>query len=162
MLGWRTWILLCLLLSGCKEPPSGPPFDPNIEGLNLVKWVEGDDAIKAINKLHGMPVDIVKGFIADYQSTGGKVTIWVSEALSRELAKKQMATMIHKMKSSTRSPFGHYRTLHKKDFSVISFDGMGQVHYVFKDNKWVYWISADKMQIEKILQHVGKTRTDND
>jgi hypothetical protein len=162
MLGWRIWILLCLLVSGCDDPPSGPPFDPHIQGLNLVKWVTGDDAIKAINKLHGMPIDVVRGFIADYQSVSGKATIWVSEALSQEFAKKQIAAMIHKMKSNRRSPFSHYRTLDMKGFSVIAFDGMGQVHYVFRDNKWVYWISVDTIQVDKILQHVCKARTDND
>jgi hypothetical protein len=153
-LGWRIWILLAFLLAGCNEPTSGPTFDPNIEGLELVKLITGDDAIKAINKLHGMPVDVLRGFIAHYEGVNDKAIIWVSEASSKELAKNQIAVMIHKMKNNRRSPFSHYRTLHIKGLRVIAFDGTGQVHYVFRDNKWVYWISADAQQMDKILKHV--------
>ena len=153
--GWRLWILLGLLLAGCNEPSSGPSFDPHIQDLELVKLITGDDAIKAVNKLHGMPIDAVRGFIAHYEGVNDKATIWVSEASSQDLAEEQLVVMIHKMKSNARSPFSHYRTLNIKGFSVIAFDGTGQVHYVFRDSKWVYWISADAKHIDKVLQHVS-------
>lgn len=158
MLGWRILLLFGLLIAGCEEPTSGPPFDPQIEGLKLVKWITGDDAIKAINKLHGMSVDVVSGFIAHYEGANGKATIWVSEASSEEFAGNQIAIMMHKMKSNRRSPFSHYRTLDIKGFRVIAFDGMGQVHYVFRDKKWVYWISADAKRTNQVLQHIYRNR----
>jgi hypothetical protein len=151
------WLLLaiCLLLAGCNEVSrSGDPFDPHIEGLELVEWISGDEAIKDINKLHGMPIDVVKGFIAKYKGPHEKATIWVSEAASEELAEEQIVIMIRKMKRNKRSPFSHYRDLRVKDVKVVAFDGMRQTHYVFRDNKWVYWISADAERIDNILQHV--------
>jgi len=151
---WRIWVLLGLLLAGCNDPTSGPTFDPDIGNLKLVRLITGEDAIKAINKLHGMPIDVVSGFIADYEGQHDKATVWVSEASSQELAKKQIAVMIHKMKNSRQSPFSHYRPLDIQGLKVTAFDGMGQVHYVFVKNKWAYWISADSKQIDKILQHV--------
>jgi len=151
---WRLWILIALLLAGCNEPSSGPSFDPHIQDLELVKLITGDEAIKAINKLHGMSIDVVMGLIAHYEGMNDKATIWVSEASSQDLAEEQIVVMIRKMKSNARSPFSHYRTMNKKGFRVIAFDGMGQVHYVFRDNKWAYWISADAKHIDMVLQHV--------
>jgi hypothetical protein len=154
ILPWRIWILLGLLLAGCNDPTSGPTFDPDIGNLRLVKLITGDDAIGAINKLHGMPIDVVRGFIADYEGNNDKATVWVSEASSRELAKKQIEVMIHKMKNSRKSPFSHYRSFDMKGLGITAFDGMEQVHYVFVEDKWVYWISADSKHIDKIFQHV--------
>lgn len=151
----RLLFVIGLLLAGCNEV-SRPvePFDPHIEGLELVEWITGDDAMKAINKLHGMPIDVVTGFIAQYKGPHEKATIWVSEAASQELAEEQIMIMIQKMKDSRRSPFSHYRDLYVRGLKVVAFDGMGQTHYVFRDNKWVYWISADAKRIDNILQHV--------
>jgi hypothetical protein len=147
--------LVGFLLVGCdKDSRPGEPFDPHIAGLELVEWVSGDAAIKAINKLHGMPIEVATGFIAHYKGPDEKATIWVSEAASEKLAEEQIAIMIQKMKDSSRSPFSHYRDLYVRDLKVIAFDGMRQTHYVFRDNTWVYWISADAERIDKILQHV--------
>jgi len=123
--------------------------------LELVKLITGDEAIEAINKLHGMHIDVAGGLIAHYEGMNDKATIWVSEASSQDLAEEQVVVMIQKMKSNARSPFSHYRSMNKKGFRVIAFDGMGQVHYVFRDNKWVYWISANAKQIDMVLQHVS-------
>jgi hypothetical protein len=151
---YRVWILLGFLLAGCNQSPSGPPFDPHIEGLKLVKLITGDDAIKAVNQLHGKPINVARGFIAHYEGVHDKATIWVSEASSQELAKRQIAVMIRRMKNNRRSPFSHYRALDIKGLTVIAFDGTGQVHYVFRDNRLVYWISADAKRMDKIMKHV--------
>jgi hypothetical protein len=152
---WQLWILIALLLAGCNEPSSDPSFDSHIQDLELVKLITGDEAIEAINKLHGMHIDVAGGLIAHYEGMNDKATIWVSEASSQDLAEEQVVVMIQKMKSNARSPFSHYRSMNKKGFRVIAFDGMGQVHYVFRDNKWVYWISANAKQIDIVLQHVS-------
>ncbi|MBE9581839.1 MAG: hypothetical protein IMF18_09490 [Proteobacteria bacterium] len=153
---YRVWIVMGLLLAGCNQRQSVPPFDLDVEGLEQVRLVTGDEAINAINRLHGMPIDVVRGFIAYYEGLHDKATIWLSEATSEDLAKRQIEVMIDRMKKSRRSPFSHYRVLDANGVSVIGFDGMGQVHYVFRDTKWVYWISADAGRIDKLLDHVMK------
>ncbi len=123
-----------------------------------MKLITGDRALEAINRLHGMPIDVVRGFIAYYQGNGGeKATVWVSEASSEGLANKQIEVMIEKMKQSQRSPFRQYRILDLKGLRVIAFDGMGQVHRVFRQKRWVYWISADEGRIDDIVGHVLMT-----
>ena len=154
---YRIWILLALLFPGCNDSTAGLPFDPHIEGLELVNSVTGADAMKAINKLHGMPINVVRGFVANYKGTHDKATVWVSEASSQKLAKQQITLMFHKMKNNRRLPFSDYRTLNTNGVRVIAFDGMGQVHYVFRDSKWLYWISADRERIDSILKHLQRT-----
>ncbi len=158
MLNYRLWILLAFFLAACSWSPSGPPLDPYIEDLKLTKLVTGDEAIKAIDKLHGRPINVVRGFIAHYEGVHDKATIWVSEPTSQELAQKQLAVMLHKMKSNRRLPFRNYRVLDTQGIRVIAFDGTEQIHYIFRDNKWVYWISADTNRIDKILRHILKSR----
>lgn len=154
-LGYQPWILLGFLLVGCNQALSGPPFDPHIDGLELVRLITGDDAITAIHKLHGKPINVVRGFIAHYQGDDDKATIWVSEASSQGLAKRQVVVMIDRMKKNTRLPFSHYRALDIRGRRVIAFDGTGQVHYIFPDNKYVYWISAEAERMDKIMNHIG-------
>ena len=158
---YRKYLILIILgffLAGCSQTTSDIEFDPSIEDLKLVKLIEGHDAITAINKLHGTPLNVVRGYIAHYEGVNDKATIWVSEASSQKLAQEQIEVMISKMKNNRRSPFSHYRNLEAKGLAVIAFNGIGQVHYVFRDNKWVYWISADAKCIDKILGHINKAR----
>ncbi|MCD6139190.1 MAG: hypothetical protein J7J91_11615 [Deltaproteobacteria bacterium] len=150
------WIISVFFLVGCNQPTHGLPFDPNIEGLTLVKLATGDDAGEAINELHGKRINIVKGFVAHYRAGHDKATIWGSEAATEEAAKNQLVVMIHKMKHNRRSPFHNYRTLNMNDHKVIAFDGMGRVHYLFRNNKWLYWITADAKRIDKIFEQVSK------
>ena len=152
------WMVVCLLALACRPTEPALPFDPHIKDLNLVRLMTGDDALREINRLHGRPIDIVRGFIAHYESPHDKATIWVSEATSEDLARQQIEVMINKMKESKTSPFRHFRLLDARGTKVIAFDGMDkQVHYVFKDNKWVYWLSANTKRIDKILEHIQKT-----
>ena len=152
------WMLACFLLSACHPSEPSLPFDGHLRGLELVRLISGEPAVEAINQLHGMPIDIARGFVAYYQGHGGdKATLWVSEASSEELADKQIEVMIHKMKQSRRSPFRDYHVLDVNGVKVVAFDGMGQVHRVFGEKRWVYWISADAERIDGIVAHIRGT-----
>ncbi|MBW2108961.1 MAG: hypothetical protein JRI36_09890, partial [Deltaproteobacteria bacterium] len=96
--------LVGFVLAAVAHAATPPPLDPVIVGLHRVRLLSGTKAIEAINKLHGMSIDIVKGFVADYKGPGGKATIWVSQAESQSLAQRQVEKMIAKMKKNKRSP----------------------------------------------------------
>lgn len=134
-----------------------PRLDVHIDDLERVSLLSGREAIRAINRLHGMAIDMERGFVASYQAPPGeKATIWVSEAPSQELGEKQIEMMVAKMKGNQKSPFEKYRTVKAKGINVIGFDGLGQVHYVFGMGKWVYWISADEKRVDRILRYITK------
>ncbi len=154
---YKILFLACLLLLACRESKSTLPFDPLIEDMTLVRLVNGDEATMAINRLHGMPIQMERGFIAHYAGVHDKATIWVSEAASEDLADEQIRIMIDKMKGNRRSPFSGYRMLQADGMEVIAFNGMGQVHYVFREEAWVYWVSGDRGRIDKLLEHIQRT-----
>jgi hypothetical protein len=155
----RTCLFLFLaafLIAGCKRVAPAPQFPPQIGDLERVKLVEGEEAIRQINKLHGKPIDVVRGFIAEYQGDHSKATTWVSEAQTAEMAEDQVVVMLEKMKSNPRSPFSNYQAVERRGTHVIAFEGLGQTHYVFRKGNWVYWIDADSNQIDTVLEHIQK------
>jgi hypothetical protein len=101
---------------------------------------------------------VKEGFIAHYGGGQEKATVWVSKAESPKAAQEQVKVMLHKMKDNPRSPFGNYRVFDRLGTPVIAFDGLGQVHYVFEDGTWVYWISADAKRVDAVLGHVWPGR----
>ena len=154
----RLWILVTYLLAGCNGSEPKLPFDPHIQGFELVNFIQGNDALDAINRLHGKPINALRGYLAQYEGDQGKATIWVSEAPSEELAIRQIIVMIEKMAKNRKSPFRHYRSLQIKNFEVTAFNGLGKVHHVFRKDKWVYWISTDGGSIDRIFNHVAEAK----
>jgi hypothetical protein len=154
---WALLILCFFSLGACTQADTSLPFDPQIEGMTLVREISGEEAMQAINELHGMPIHVLRGFIFHYQAVDGKAVVWVSEAASRKLATEQIDVMIEKMKKNKRSPFSRFGEFEENGMNVIAFNGMGQVHYVFKIGRWVYWVSAGPRSIEAILEHIEKT-----
>jgi hypothetical protein len=152
------WLLALTVwfLAGQAHANDLPSLSPRIAGLERARLLSGEEAVCAINRSHGIPIDMKRGFVAFYEAPGEKATIWVSEALAEELGVKQIDIMIAKMKGNHRSPFSRYRTVVARNTEVIGFDGLGQVHYVFRIGKWVYWISADEKRIDELLDHVIK------
>ena len=133
---------------------AAPPFDPEIEGMRLMKLVSGTEALRAINTLHGTAIPMKEGFIAHYLGGQGKATVWVSEAPSEPLGKEQIDVMIEKMKQNKRSPFRQYHQTVENNVTVIRFHGMGQIHCVFQIGAWVYWTSAGDKDTEMLLAHL--------
>lgn len=147
-------LFLSLACFSLSRADTSPPFNPEIPEMTLVKLVSGTPALEAINKLHGMPIPMKKGFIGHYLGTHGKATLWVSEAPSVKAGKEQIDVMIDKMKANERSPFRNYQRSAVNETIVVSFHGMGQLHTVFQVDAWVYWISAHPQDMETLLAHI--------
>jgi hypothetical protein len=147
-------LLTALLCAGCGQAPHFPQFDAEIDGLKRLELVEGEEALKEINQLHGKTIQAKRGFIARYENGHEKATIWVSEAASQDAARDQVSVMLDKMKSNPRSPFLNYRTLDGQESPVVAFDGLGQTHYIFREGNWVYWIGTDEKHIGGLLEHL--------
>lgn len=164
--GKRTALLSFILFLMLTAPVArggdlGPPFDPVVPGMNLVKLVSGTEALQAINKLHGLAIPMKAGFIAHYGDTQGKATIWVSEAPTVAAGEEQIDVMIEKMKDNPRSPFRKYEHATVNDVPIIRFHGMGQIHAVFQLDAWVYWISAYDKDMNKLLTHLCQNEAQN-
>lgn len=154
--------LLCVLSALTpSRADTTPPFAPEVEGMTMTKMITGTEALQAINKLHGTAIPMKKGFIAHYLGTQGKAVVWVSQAPSVEAGTEQIDVMIDKMKGNERSPFRNYGHSVVNQTPVIRFHGMGQVHGVFQNGAWVYWISAHEQDMDILLTHLCKAQSAN-
>ncbi len=148
-------ILLAFFLLGCNQT-SSPFFKEEIGRLKLVRLITGEDALLAINNLHGKEIDIVRGMIACYQGEKEKATIWLSESASGDEAIQQTDDMIRKMRDSKKTPFSDYEEIDRGGMKIYSFMGMGQQHYIFRVQKSIYWISANPGTIDKVWEEMVK------
>ena len=148
--------LIGLLLAGCGETQSEVPFDPDIGGFRQVRLVSGEEAVNSINKLHGMPIQMTRGIVGYYEGIRDKATVWVSQAATEDVGRKQVEVMIGKMRGSGRSPFSGYSTSVEDGRKVSRFVGLGQAHAVFTEEAWVYWVSAHPEDMDLLLKHLWK------
>lgn len=129
-------------------------FPKTISELSRIKLVEGEDAIKMVNRLHGKPINIKRAWVAYYgeiSDKNKKVTIWVSEAFSSFQAKRQTENMMKKIISS-KGPFYNFQ----KSDEIFTFYGLGEKHAVFCKNRLVFWISASPDIYDDVLNYYKK------
>jgi len=147
------FILFSFFLLGCNQSHL-PVFQEEIRGLKLVQLITGKDALYAISKLHGKKINVTSGMVAFYQGEGEKATVWVSESFSTDDAIQQTEIMIEKMRSGKRSPFSGYEEIGQAGVNIYSFKGMGQVHYIFRISKSIYWVTANPGTIDELCKSI--------
>ena len=149
-------ILIAIIhISACGREPDSLAFlfPETIEGLQQVQLITGIQALKEINKLHGMEIGIIEGGIGTYKTNNGpKTTVWISRSKKADLAQHQTEIMIKRMLLFSHSPFHHPAQRELQGINIYQFQGMGQIHYIFCQNDLVFWISAVAHQGDAILQ----------
>ncbi|MEA3428465.1 MAG: hypothetical protein U9Q84_04490 [Thermodesulfobacteriota bacterium] len=154
--GMRNGIILILFsffLLGCNQS-SSHVFQEEIKGLKLVRLITGEEALLAINKLHGKKINVTRGVVAFYQGEGEKAIVWVSESACTDDAMQQTESMIEKMIASKSSPFSDYKQIERNGMKICSFKGMGQEHSIFRIGKSIYWISANPGTIDELRKSI--------
>lgn len=145
-------VFISFFIMGCSQSFS-PVFEEEVGGLKLVRLVTGEDAMYAINKLHGKKINVAKGMIAFYKGGNEKADIWVSQSFSTDDAIQQTEIMIEKMRGKG-SPFSGYKEIERDGVKIYSFKGMGQEYYIFRIKKDVYWISANSSIIDELYKSI--------
>lgn len=133
-----------LVVAPVMAPPAILP--PSLGPLQLQSWMEGDEALMSINKLHRRRIPLVAGYVAEYKgSIDGfisKATLWVSESNDEKEAQELLDRMVIGLKNGNPS-FGHYRSWSYGEQSVHEVLGNGQRHLVFRNSQWVIWLAVD-------------------
>ncbi len=151
-------ILLLVLLLGCSGQKTAGPvklktlFPAAIGSWQRVKLITGAEALEKINRLHGKIITVEAGAIGTYR-TAGKLPamVWISRSKTEDLTREQAEVMADKMVSNPRSPFHDPETLSINNMKVYKFMGMGQVHYIFCQERLAYWISAPPADGKELL-----------
>ena len=148
---------IIIMLSTCGPQPAKQQdlstlLPKAISKLQRVKLITDSQALEKINSLHGKEITVEAGVIGNYRSAQGQpAMVWISRSKTITLAREQTESMVAKMTENPRSPFHHPETLIIDGITVYRFMGMGQVHYIFRREAIVYWISAPPEEGKNML-----------
>ena len=129
---------------------SSPPTSVATEGtippvlgdLLLVETVTGNEGLAQVNRMHGMDIRLVRGFIARYAGNGAAATMWVGWAESEAAAQALTDRMTAKI-GPDHPIFQDFQVLTVGGRTVYSVTGQGQQHYYFRSGAAVVWLAVD-------------------
>lgn len=150
-------VFLCILLLfvfGCSSGPDdlASLFPGSIGPMERVKLMTGEEALTAINQLHGKSIHALDGAIGAYQAKGAAGSmVWVSRASGGQAAREQVAIMMEKMLQSSTSPFANPSDFRRAGVDVYQLEGMGQLHSLYSTGELVWWIAAEEADMGLLL-----------
>lgn len=127
-------------------------------GLTLKQKLTGDEAKNFVDNLHFQEVAPEKNEIGFYDSQAGKAIIYITYYNDESTSLSEYERMINKI-SPENSVFINPEFVEISGREIYRCFGMGQSHYVFANNKELYWISIDtqigRKFIEKYLAYIN-------
>ena len=136
-------LALALLLGACAAPSAIPAA---VGGLPRTHALEGNDALREVNRLHGKSIPARDGFVAHYERDGAVAMLYVSRAYLAPIARWQLSRMVERIRngaSNAEGQFSHLRTREQDGVTVYSVLGLGQVHYFYRSGATIVWLAAD-------------------
>lgn len=164
MIGSKTSRLLVSLVLLQTLASSASPIPSKLGPLRLVKLLEGPEAQRAVNELHGKEIPVTQAYVAHYAGLLGKrwarATLWAARAQDVEQAKELFSRMVQGLKSGSGT-FGHYHTIRLDSRVLHVVFGQGQVHYVYRNRPWILWLALDPHLPKTVLQDALKVGEDS-
>jgi len=134
------FIIFIILGISCakKERITAPE---RISEKKLVDVISGDEALKIIDKLHGLSVATLENVIAEY-GEDPKDLLYISWYKEEDQAREAFISMISKMMKVENSPFTHIRALPDYEEKVFMSIGMGAIHYIYHSSHYILWLQT--------------------
>jgi hypothetical protein len=143
--GAATYTALC-------EHPAGLPLPDQLASLPRVNQIEGQHAVKALNRLHRTELNITAGAIGHYGAKQ-EATLWVAGVPFQWMARK-MVEQMDLLISQGESPFHLVDKWSHEGHQVYELNGMGQQHYYFQSGRKVIWLGIDESFAEAGLAEI--------
>lgn len=147
-------LLLFIVLMPYAAPVEAgeSPVPQALGPMKLERLQSGEEARKAIGKLHGKPLKFHEGYIASYKDGGKTATIWISVYDSENAAKKELARMADGIKMGNGEVFRHFKELSIKGVAVYFVTGMGRAHYFFKIGTRMFWLAVEPSEARQAIR----------
>lgn len=116
-------------------------FPKQIGNLKLNEFLIGQEAINSINQLHGMNIEIVQGYVANYGSGSQQVKVWVSEVENTEAAANQVQRMTQKIANES-DVYTEPAVFQIKGIDFWQTRGAGMNNYYYRKGKKIYWLAT--------------------
>ena len=120
-------------------------------GLKLKQKLTGNEARKFVDNLHFQEVAPDKNEIGFYDSQAGIAVIYITFYNDELTSHSEYKKMVNKI-SPENSVFINPEFIDIGGKDVYRCFGMGQSHYVFANDKELYWISVDTHQGKKFIE----------
>ena len=132
---------LALLLAGYggavrAEPPK------SLGELELLHALQGKEALREINRLHGKEIGGNNGYVAHYEKDGAVAMLYLAQASTAAQAARQLKQMSNRIERGD-SPFYHLKTSRQGEITLYSALGQGQIHYFYQRDASVLWLAVD-------------------
>ena len=134
---------LAFLLAACAAPPAIPPA---LGGLPRTHALQGGDALREINRLHGKSIPSRDGFVAHYERDGAVAMLYVSQAYLGPIARWQLSRMVKGIErgaGNVEGRFTHLKVREQEGLTLYSALGLGQIHYFYRSGATIVWLAAD-------------------
>jgi hypothetical protein len=142
-------ILLILFSVSCSTEKDLLPEE--FFGLKLKQKLSGNEAKEFVDQLHFNEVAPEKNKIGSYESPAGKLIIYITYYDDDVKSLAEYEKMINKI-SPENSVFINPEFVEVRGKEIYRCFGMGQSHYVFANDKELYWISVDTHQGKKFIE----------
>lgn len=130
-----------------------PPRE--LDGQPLVQLQRGEEAVRAINRLHRTAIEIVDGYVATYGRGHGQIVVWRAKATSETKAHELVNAMTEKM--ATSSIFSQPRPVTVGGRLLYFTAGAGMRNYYWASGRDVFWVgivsAREEQVIEALLSH---------
>ena len=116
---------------------------PLLGGLQLTALQSGEDALAAVEQLHGkaLGAGLDAAWVAQY-GNAGEAMLWVSRSMDQADAHALFARMTGKIRQGN-SPFTGLTPMAGAVLEGYELDGMGQKHFYFVAGTDLYWLAVD-------------------
>ncbi len=133
--------------------PAQAPFPEELAGLRLTQLTEGDEALRAIDRLHGKAIEgMVRGWIATYAAGSERALVWVAEAEGPTQAQELLTAMVRSMHGG--EVFSPPRPGELDGLTYYSSTGMGMHHYFYGRGARVVWVAVGSPRRDAIFRAV--------
>jgi hypothetical protein len=122
--------------------PTQTAIPTALGGLPLVETITGDEGVAQTNRLHGLDVELTRGYVAQYAGGGSRATMWVGWAESEAAAQALVERMTAKI-GPGHPVFHGLEALSFGQRTVFAATGQGQQHFYFHSGSAVVWIAVD-------------------
>lgn len=99
-----------------------------LAGLLLGRRLDGTDAVREIDRLHGKTIRVRAATVAHYERSGTAAMLYVSDTLFAFLADRQLRAMIEGMKKG-ETPIASPLEFQQAGQKIFWTIGQGQAHF---------------------------------
>jgi len=145
-----------------KTVESGMPV--TFDGMELLSTIEGEEALSQVSQMHGVDINLVSAYIAQYADTTREATVWVGKAENDDDAVRLLNRMVGAIADGNPS-FSNLRRLTISrgytDIDVFQVDGPGGSRHFFylsaENHAAIVWVAVNSDDTLPVIEQAVRT-----